>query len=69
MYLKAICEGRGEAREEVGLAAIDISHPDLGIYQVSDTQGYTQTLAAINLLNPIEVCNFLLIVLYTHFYK
>lgn len=50
-----MCEGRGEARQEIGMAALDICRPELGIYQVSDTEGYNKTLMAINYLNPVEV--------------
>ncbi|CAH0563731.1 unnamed protein product [Brassicogethes aeneus] len=51
----AITEGRGEARCEVGLAAINISHPELILCQISDTQNYINTLTKINILNPEEI--------------
>lgn len=54
-YSTAIAEGRGQARGEVGLAAIDIRRPHLILCQLSDSQTYSNALAKINVFNPIEV--------------
>jgi hypothetical protein len=51
----ALTEGRGLARGEVGIAALDINYPHLILCQISDTQAYVNTLTKINVLNPLEV--------------
>jgi hypothetical protein len=51
----ALTEGRGQARGEVGIAALDINYPHLILCQISDSQSYVNTLTKINVLNPIEV--------------
>ncbi|XP_026739194.1 mutS protein homolog 4-like isoform X2 [Trichoplusia ni] len=51
----AISEGRGMARGEIGIAAIDLRHPHLVLCQFSDTLLYTHTLTKINFFNPIEI--------------
>ncbi|XP_069359651.1 mutS protein homolog 4-like isoform X7 [Maniola hyperantus] len=51
----AICEGRGMARGEIGMAAIDLRHPHLVLCQFSDTLLYTHTLTKINYFNPVEI--------------
>ncbi|XP_050351143.1 mutS protein homolog 4-like [Nymphalis io] len=51
----AISEGRGMARGEIGIAAIDLRHPHMVLCQFSDTLLYTHTLTKINFFNPIEV--------------
>ncbi|XP_075977921.1 mutS protein homolog 4-like [Anticarsia gemmatalis] len=51
----AISEGRGMARGEIGMAAIDLRHPHLVLCQFSDTLLYTHTLTKINYFNPIEI--------------
>jgi hypothetical protein len=51
----ALTEGRGQARCEVGIAALDINYPHLILCQISDSQSYVNTLTKINVLNPIEV--------------
>lgn len=55
-HFPAISEGRGMARGEIGIAAIDLKHPHLVLCQFSDTLLYTHTLTKINYFNPIEVC-------------
>jgi hypothetical protein len=37
------------------MAAIDIRRPQVYLCQLSDNQTYTNTLAKINVFNPIEV--------------
>ncbi len=59
----AITEGRGLARGEVGIAAVDAKRPHLILCQISDTQTYANTLRKINILNPAEVREFLLNIL------
>lgn len=51
----AITSGRGEARGEVGIAAIDIHHSHLILCQMSDYQTYINTLTKIYIFNPVEV--------------
>nr|XP_037868515.1 mutS protein homolog 4 [Bombyx mori] len=51
----AISEGRGMARGEIGMAAVDLKHPHLVLCQFSDTLLYTHTLTKINYFNPVEV--------------
>ncbi|XP_039753333.1 mutS protein homolog 4-like [Pararge aegeria] len=51
----AISEGRGMARGEIGMAAIDLRHPHLVLCQFSDTLLYTHTLTKINYFNPVEI--------------
>lgn len=54
-FFSAISEGRGMARGEIGMAAIDLRHPHMVLCQFSDTLLYTHTLTKINYFNPIEV--------------
>ncbi|XP_071446846.1 mutS protein homolog 4-like [Hetaerina americana] len=51
----AISEGRGQARGEVGIAAIDIQRPHLIMCQISDGQTYVNTLTKLHLFSPLEV--------------
>ncbi|KAL0130729.1 hypothetical protein PUN28_002386 [Cardiocondyla obscurior] len=51
----ALTAGRGDARNEVGLAAIDLQYPYLILCQISDCQTYINTLTKINVLDPIEI--------------
>ncbi|XP_047005033.1 mutS protein homolog 4-like [Schistocerca americana] len=51
----AICEGRGYARGEVGIAALDVRHPHLVLCQISDSQSYVSTLTKVNIFNPVEI--------------
>ncbi|KAJ0176479.1 hypothetical protein K1T71_007658 [Dendrolimus kikuchii] len=51
----AISEGRGMARGEIGMAAIDLRHPHLVLCQFSDTLLYIHTMTKINFYNPIEI--------------
>lgn len=53
--IKAITEGRGKARGEVGIAAIDVYRPNLIISQISDCQMYSKSLSKISILSPVEV--------------
>lgn len=53
--LSAVAEGRGQARGEVGVAAIDLRRPHLSLAQFSDTHTYTRTLTKLIVLNPLEV--------------
>jgi hypothetical protein len=55
LFFIALTEGRGQARGEVGIAALDINYPHLILCQISDSQTYMNTLTKINVLNPIEV--------------
>ncbi|KAK3869094.1 hypothetical protein Pcinc_023899 [Petrolisthes cinctipes] len=52
-----VVEGRGQARGEVGMAAIDPRCPQLTLAQFSDTHTYTHTLTKLAILNPLEVCS------------
>ncbi|XP_042884592.1 mutS protein homolog 4-like isoform X2 [Penaeus japonicus] len=51
----AVVEGRGQARGEVGVAALDLRRPHLSLAQFSDTHTYTRTLTKLTVLNPLEV--------------
>ncbi|XP_072948784.1 mutS protein homolog 4-like [Epargyreus clarus] len=51
----AISEGRGMARGEIGMAALDLKHPHLVLCQFSDTLLYTHALTKINYFNPVEI--------------
>ncbi|GFG40763.1 hypothetical protein Cfor_06041, partial [Coptotermes formosanus] len=55
MCIVALTEGRGQARGEVGIAALDVNYPLLILCQISDNQTYMNTLTKINVLNPIEI--------------
>ncbi|XP_017793105.1 PREDICTED: mutS protein homolog 4-like [Habropoda laboriosa] len=51
----AITTGRGDARSEVGMAALDIRCPHLILCQISDSQMYANTLSKLYLFDPVEV--------------
>ncbi|XP_048478493.1 mutS protein homolog 4 [Plutella xylostella] len=51
----AISEGRGQARGEIGLAAVDLRRPHLVLCQFSDTRLYLHTLTKIHYFNPVEI--------------
>ncbi|XP_042202995.1 mutS protein homolog 4-like [Homarus americanus] len=51
----AVVEGRGQARREVGVAAIDLRCPQLSLAQFSDTHTYTRTITKLSILNPLEI--------------
>ncbi|XP_018401348.1 PREDICTED: mutS protein homolog 4-like [Cyphomyrmex costatus] len=51
----ALTAGRGDARNEVGLAAIDLQYPCLILCQISDCQTYVNTLTKINVVDPVEI--------------
>ncbi|XP_030764155.1 uncharacterized protein LOC115888541 [Sitophilus oryzae] len=53
--LLAITEGRGQARCEIGMAAINTSKPHILLCQMSDSQSYINTLAKINIINPDQI--------------
>uniref|UniRef100_A0A8D9F295 MutS protein homolog 4 n=1 Tax=Cacopsylla melanoneura TaxID=428564 RepID=A0A8D9F295_9HEMI len=53
--IMAITEGRGQARGEVGIAAIDTKHPNLILCQISDSPTYIHTLTKIHVLNPVQI--------------
>ena len=54
----AIVEGRGLAKGEVGMASIDLKHPLLTLSQFADNQTYAKLMTRLNVLQPIEVCQF-----------
>ena len=51
----ALCEGRGQAKGEVGIAAIDLSWPVLHCQQLSDSFSYVNTFTALEYFDPTEV--------------
>ena len=55
----AITHGRGFARNEMGLAAINLTSTELHLCQMSDSHGFIKTLTKINLFRPNEVIGFL----------
>lgn len=48
-------EGRGLAKGEIGLASMEIHHPELCVSQFSDTGNYTKLRVKLHILNPSEV--------------
>lgn len=54
-YITAITTGRGDMRNEVGIAAINLKYPHLILCQINDTQTYKQTLTKLYQMDPIEV--------------
>lgn len=58
LFAIALTAGRGDAKNEVGLAAIELQYPYLSLCQISDCQTYVNTLTKINVLGPIEVSTF-----------
>lgn len=56
-FVKAIVEGRGLARGEIGMASLDLKSPVLMMSQFSDTQTYVKTMTKLQILKPLEVCN------------
>ncbi|XP_033606751.1 mutS protein homolog 4 isoform X2 [Cryptotermes secundus] len=57
MCIVALTEGRGQARGEVGIAALDINYPHLILCQIGDSQSYVNTLTKINILVPNTFCD------------
>ncbi|KYN19241.1 MutS protein like protein 4 [Trachymyrmex cornetzi] len=55
LFIIALTAGRGDARNEVGLAAIDLQYPYLVLCQISDCQTYVNTLTKINVVDPVEI--------------
>ncbi|XP_076757230.1 mutS protein homolog 4 [Xylocopa sonorina] len=51
----AVTTGRGDARSEVGIAALDIRCPHLILCQISDSQTYTNALSKLYLFEPVEI--------------
>ncbi|KAG5683991.1 hypothetical protein PVAND_013244 [Polypedilum vanderplanki] len=51
----SLTEGRGQARGEVGIAALDIQSPVLILCQLSDGIHYTDALNKIQVLNPTKI--------------
>ena len=51
----ALSEGRGHARGEIGIAALDINSPVLIICQISDNLQYSDALSKIQVLNPVKI--------------
>ncbi|CAL4065946.1 unnamed protein product, partial [Meganyctiphanes norvegica] len=51
----AVVEGRGQARGEVGIAAIDLHSTHLTLAQFSDMHTYTRTITKLSIFNPLEV--------------
>ncbi|XP_066588700.1 mutS protein homolog 4-like [Prorops nasuta] len=51
----AITSGRGDARCEVGMAAINVKYPHLILCQISDFQTYINSLTKIYIFDPIEI--------------
>ncbi|XP_023290098.1 mutS protein homolog 4-like [Orussus abietinus] len=51
----AITAGRGHARGEVGIAAIDVRRPDMVLCQISDRQTYADTISKIYFFQPVEI--------------
>ena len=48
-------EGRGQARGEIGIAALDLRNPQLTLAQFSDTSTYVKTITTVTFFEPLEV--------------
>ncbi|XP_065062866.1 mutS protein homolog 4-like [Rhopilema esculentum] len=53
--LVAIVEGRGLAKGEIGMAAIDLKGSEMTLFQFSDGASYMRLLTKLNILSPIEI--------------
>lgn len=51
----ALTEGRGHAKCEVGIAAMDVNSPSLILCQISDNLHYSDALNKIQILNPLKI--------------
>lgn len=51
----ALVHGRGFARNEIGLAAINMTACELHLCQMSDSHGFVKTMTKMNLFRPTEV--------------
>ncbi|XP_011300600.1 mutS protein homolog 4 [Fopius arisanus] len=51
----AVTSGRGQARGEVGIAAIDLEYPHIILCQMSDDNSYVNALTKINIFRPVEI--------------
>nr|NP_001358430.1 mutS protein homolog 4-like [Diachasma alloeum] len=51
----AITSGRGLARGEVGMAAIDLQYPHIILSQMSDDNSYANALTKIHMFQPVEI--------------
>jgi len=51
----AIVEGRGLARGEIGMAALDLKKPEIVLSQFSDMSTYVKTITKLQIINPVEV--------------
>lgn len=50
-----LSEGRGHAKGEIGIAALDMSSPKLVLCQISDNLHYSDALSKIQILNPSKI--------------
>ncbi len=50
-----LVHGRGFARNEVGLAIINLTACELHLCQMTDSHGFVKTLTKMNLFRPTEV--------------
>lgn len=55
LVIIAIVEGRGLAKGEVGMASIDIEHPELVLTQFQDSASYSRLRTKLQIANPVEV--------------
>ncbi|VDO93038.1 unnamed protein product [Soboliphyme baturini] len=51
----SVVEGRGHAKGEIGMAYIDLYHPELGLVQFSDTAAYSKLRIKLQAINPVEL--------------
>ncbi|XP_044003959.1 mutS protein homolog 4-like [Aphidius gifuensis] len=51
----SITGGRGDARGEIGMAAMDAQYPHMVLCQTSDNNSYINTLTTINMFQPVEI--------------
>ncbi|XP_024937048.1 mutS protein homolog 4 isoform X2 [Cephus cinctus] len=55
LVILAITAGRGDAKCEVGMAAVDLQQPHMILCQISDCQTYINTLTKIHYFQPVEI--------------
>ncbi|CAG0884460.1 unnamed protein product [Darwinula stevensoni] len=62
----AVVEGRGQARGEIGIAALDLRNPQLTLAQFSDTSTYVKTITTVAFFEPLEVTSGIDMILIPH---
>ncbi|KAL5248605.1 hypothetical protein ACHWQZ_G017698 [Mnemiopsis leidyi] len=55
LILVAVVQGRGHAKNDIGIASIDMKSPSISLSQYSDTATFVRTLTKLNILSPVEI--------------